>query len=289
MKVKEILQGGKRRLHAGGSPSSLLDAEVLLAHCLGVGRNSLYAHGERLLEPSEIGRYHQFLERRERGEPVAYITGTKEFWSLPFAVTKDVLIPRPATETVVETSLEILAESPVPGDMVLDLGTGSGAIAVALALERPDLTIVAIDRDERALVLARENARKNSVEERIFFVCADLFDPLGQKFAMIVSNPPYIDEATYDTLPSGVKDYEPRGALLAGPLGTEYHKILIEGALDRLVPGGWLVMEIGEDQRGAVERLFLDSGGFEDIHFRKDLAGMDRVAAGRKGQGLSCG
>ncbi len=280
MNVKEILREAKRRLRKSGSPSPDVDGEVLLGWCLGWERTALFSHPERRLDPVEMRNFHDALGRRERGEPVAYITGKKEFWSLSLVVTKDVLIPRPDTETVVEAALECMHGRK---GLVLDVGTGSGAIAIALAAEMPGNTVVAVDCNEEALRLASVNAQANGVAEKIFFICADLFPPGGKKFAMIVSNPPYIDEATFATLPAGVREFEPREALVAGPRGTEYHQRLIEGAPSRLEAEGWLVMEIGHGQRDDVERLFRESRHYDQIYCRKDLAGLDRVVAGRKG------
>lgn len=280
MNVKEILREAKRRLRESGSSSPDLDGEVLLGWCLGCERTALFSHPERRLDPVEMRNFHDALDRRERGEPVAYITGKKEFWSFSLVVTKDVLIPRPDTETVVEAALECMYGRK---GLVLDVGTGSGAIAIALAVEMPENRVVAVDYNEAALRLASFNAKTNGVAEKIFFICADLFPPPGKKFAMIVSNPPYIDEATFAMLPGTVREYEPKGALVAGPLGTEYHQRLIEGAVSRLEDEGWLVMEIGDGQRDEVERIFRESRQYDQICCRKDLAGLDRVVAGRKG------
>lgn len=285
MDVKNRLRKAERQLRESGSPSPRLDGEVLLGWCLGVGRISLYAHPERLLNDSEQERFSRALARRSSGEPVAYIVGTKEFWSLSLDVSDDVLIPRPDTEAVVEITLELMNRIPPPEGKILEIGTGSGAISIALARESPHRMIVATDASEKALVLARHNARKHGVEDRIFFLCGDLFGPLGEIFDIVCSNPPYIAEEAWRSLPRGVRDFEPREALVAGPEGTEFHKQLIEGAQPLLIDGGWLVMEIGDGQRGMVEELYLASGAYDQVHSRPDMTGQDRVMAGRKKAG----
>lgn len=283
MTITELLHEAGQRLRKEGSPSPSLDAEVLLARCLDVERIDLYARGDLAVEPYQRERYLDAVARRVRGEPVAYIVGKKEFWSLELAVTADTLIPRPDTETVVEEAIRLMKRDFPHGGSILDVGTGSGAIAVALASELEETTITASDISERALLLARENAIVTGTEGRIFFVCTDLFESLTEKFVMIVSNPPYIAEEVYRTLPSGVRCFEPEKALVAGPRGTEFHGRLIRGAPSRLCDGAWLVMEIGEGQWNEVESMFRDDPRWDCIHVVRDLAGNDRVAAARKG------
>ncbi len=282
MTITELLHEAGRRLRKEGSPSPSLDAEVLLARCLGVERIDLYARGDLAVDPDQRERYLDAVARRVRGEPVAYIVGKKEFWSLELAVTADTLIPRPDTETVVEEAIRLMKRDFPRGGSILDVGTGSGAIAVALASELEETTITASDISERALLLARENAIATGTAGRIFFVCTDLFESLTEKFVMIVSNPPYIAEDAYKTLPPGVRCFEPEKALIAGPRGTEFQGRLIEGAPSRLCDDGWLVMEIGDGQWNEVERMFRDDQRWDCIHVVRDLAGNDRVAAAQR-------
>jgi len=282
MNVKNALKKAERLLRESGSPSPRLDGEVLLGWCLSAGRISLYAHPERLLTEDEHERFNHALARRSAGEPVAYIVGTKEFWSLSLDVSKDVLIPRPDTEAVVEETLELMNRFSSSGGNVLEIGTGSGAISIALAREAPGRIIVATDTSEKALAVAVNNARKHGVENRIFFICGDLFGPLRKKFDIVCANPPYIAEDAWRSLPRGVRDFEPREALVAGPDGTEFHGQLIDKAQSLLTGGGWLVMEIGDGQRRNVEELFFGSGAYDSVRSRRDMTGKDRVMAGRK-------
>ncbi|MCK9230083.1 MAG: peptide chain release factor N(5)-glutamine methyltransferase [Syntrophales bacterium] len=285
MNVKSTLRNAEALLRESGSPSARLDGEVLLGWCLDVGRISLHAHSERFLTDDERERFGRALARRSKGEPVAYIVGEKEFWSLSMTVSNDVLIPRPDTETVVEETLELLNGIPPPEGKILEIGTGSGAIGIALAREAPGRIIVATDTSEAALALAINNARKHGVDDRIMFLCGDLFGPLEEKFDIVCSNPPYIADNAWQSLPRGVRDFEPREALVAGPEGTGFHKRLIDEAHLFLIDGGWLIMEIGDGQRRQVDELFEDSGLYDRIHSRRDMTGRDRVMAGRKKAG----
>lgn len=282
MNVKRVLQEAEQSLLESGSPSPRLDGEVILCSCLGVERISLYAHGDRVLTENELERFNRDLERRVEGEPVSYIVGGKEFWSLFLAVTKDVLIPRPETETLIEETLDIMSITSGLEVNILEIGTGSGAISIALCRERPDIFIAATDLSIKALYLARLNAFTHGVGDRIFFLCADLFEPLSGKFAIVLSNPPYITEDNWNSLPRGIRDFEPKRALVAGTRGTEFHSMLIQGAASVLVDGGWLIMEIGEGQRMEVEQLLTESNRYDQFRTRMDMAGKERVVAARK-------
>lgn len=275
MNCSQILEEATRRLDTGRGDTSGLDAQVLLAHCIGRDRQFLYAHPERELSGADEERFRSMVARRMEGEPVAYITGEKEFWSLTFEVTPDVLIPRPDTEILIEEVLKLFKrEAEV---RILEIGTGSGAISVALASELQRASITATDSSPESLAVAAGNARNNQVSERISFMCGDLFEPVRGPFDIIVSNPPYISEEEFALLAPEVRGYEPRSALVAGPDGTEIHRRLVQGARQLLADGGWLAMELGAGQRGAIEKMLYNSD-YCDIVFHRDYAGVERVA-----------
>ncbi|MGE5088101.1 MAG: peptide chain release factor N(5)-glutamine methyltransferase [Candidatus Levyibacteriota bacterium] len=258
-----------------------VDAQVLLAHALGRDRAWLIAHAGDALSREDADRFFALARRRREGEPVAYLTGWREFWGLRLAVDSSVLIPRPETETLVEIALARL-----PADRrlrVLDLGTGSGAVALAIARERPLAQVVAIDRSPAALAIARANARHLGIGN-VAFAQGDWYEGLPPAetggFDLVVSNPPYV--AAGDAhLRQGDLPFEPIGALAAGGDGLDALRPIIAGAPARLATGGWLAVEHGHDQSSAVQRLFADAG-FAEITSARDLAGIPRVVAGRR-------
>ena len=255
-----------------------LDARVLLQDVLGVGHAELIAHAERVLTTAEADRYLQLVVRRRGGEPIAYIVGWREFYGRRFGVDPSVLIPRPETELLVDLALERMGDEPRAA--VLDLGTGSGNIAVTIACERRDAGLAAIDTSAASLACARKNARLLGAE-RIEFLHGDWFAPVaGRRFDLIVSNPPYIaaDDAHLD---AGDLRFEPRSALAAGPDGLACIRTIVGEAHRFLTPGGWLLFEHGYDQGPACTAL-LGAAGFTDVWLAKDLAGQSRVSAGRK-------
>ena len=261
-----------------------LDAERLLLHVLGSGKNKawLMTHLEEELSAAEAARYSRLIERRSQGEPIQYITGETEFYGLPFRVTLDVLIPRPETEHLVEKVIELAAQFKNPH--IVDVGTGSGAIAVALAheLARAQLQaqVTAIDLSSQALKIAEENARRNGVYLR--FLQGDLLAPVaGERFEIIVSNPPYVPSEDRASLSIEVRDHEPALALFAGEDGLEVYRRLIPAAFDALTPGGFVALEIGFGQSSAIATLLIGSG-FEQIEFIPDLQGIPRVACARR-------
>ncbi len=272
-----VLGWTHQRFGERGLRTPRLDAELLLAHVLKSDRVRLYTHFDQPLAPSELAAYRELIKRRLAGEPVAYLVGKQEFWSLPFTVDPRVLVPRADTETLVQAVLAELSGKPSP--TVADIGTGSGAIAVAVAHERPDARIIAVDRSADALAVAQENAAANDVE--IEFREGDLLSPLATDgpYQAIASNPPYIPEGEYSTLPAEVRR-EPKGALLAGADGLEVIRRLIEGAPPLLAPGGALLLEVGMGQAPAVGEL-MRKRGFSTVETRKDLAGIERVVIGR--------
>lgn len=256
-------------------------AEMLLAHALGVGRVDLYVQYDRQLEVEELEVFKGFIQRRIQREPVAYIVGKKEFWSMDLKVTPDVLIPRPETETIVEAALTIIPVKPGQAPLrILDLGTGSGAIALAMASERPGQSFYAVDRSEKALAVAQDNARAHDLDKAITFSQGDWFDPVrdrGLYFDVIVSNPPYISSHEFEDLPPEITQHEPREALEGGSDGLEAIRLIIKQASDHMVSGGWLLFEIGHGQWAAVDELISGVKTYSDWAVIKDYSGHDRV------------
>lgn len=258
-----------------------LDAQVLLAHGLGRDRAWLAAHATETLQRAALERFFALARRRRDGEPVAYLTGRREFWGLDLAVTPAVLIPRPETETLVEAALARLpADRPL---RVLDLGTGSGAIALALANERPGAQVVGVDACAAALAVAAGNAAHLGLANARFLRSSWYADVprAAAPFDAIVSNPPYVADGD-PHLRSGDVRFEPAAALLGGPDGLAALRAIVAGAARWLRPGGWIVVEHGHDQAHAL-RVLLAGAGFEALASLRDLAGIPRVAAGRRG------
>jgi len=316
-------------LRAKGVENDRLDAELLLAEALGMSRVELYTNHERPLSTAEVDRFRDLLRRRAAREPVAYILGRREFWSLELAVDRRVLIPRPETETLVETAVractgrlapiagptryeadaelvdDAVAEAPVAdaaaaeprarskpvrkapllAERVLDIGTGSGAIAVALAVELPGLSIVATDESAATLEVAPRNAARHGVGERIDFRCGDLFAALegDEVFDVIVSNPPYVKDDELSAMAPEVRDWEPRGALFSGADGMRETARIIDGAARHLKADGWLILEVGTQADDV--RAQLNRGGWRDVRCFPDLAGHDRVVVARRPAG----
>lgn len=254
------------------------DAELLLLHASGITRTQLLTHPEMPLTPSQLEHYFLAVERRAQSEPMQYITGVQEFFGLPFRVTRAVLIPRPETEHLVEAALTLAGRSLKPL-RILDIGTGSGAIAVALAHALPEAEIVATDISPAALLVAQSNAERNEVASRISFLECDLLPADAALFDMICSNPPYI--ANTEVLEPQVSAFEPHTALFAGPTGLEVYERLIPRAALALHPGGSLILEIGYGQRSSIESLFAASD-WENPQFTPDLQGIPRVAIARR-------
>jgi release factor glutamine methyltransferase len=259
---------------------SLLEAQVLLAHVLNVSRTYLYTWPHHSLNPQEIERFLVFVERRQQGEPIAYLVEEKEFWSLTLKVTPAVLIPRPETECLVETALAHFPSHDFKS--VLELGTGSGAIALALAKERPAWEIWAVDRSLDALSIAEKNARNLSLTQ-IRFVVSDWFQffaDLSIQFDLIVGNPPYISPEAFPKYEADIR-WEPKAALLANEEGLADLKHIIQGATAFLAPNGWLMLEHGFDQASAVA-AFMQASDFANISTWSDLAGKPRVTVAQR-------
>jgi release factor glutamine methyltransferase len=274
-------QAAERLAHGPHAHRARLDAEMLLLAILRKNRAWLLAHPDEPVAADAVSRYAEWVERRSFGEPAQYILGEVEFYRMPFRVTRDVLIPRPETEHVVERALELVAGFSAP--RIADVGTGSGAIAVALAHEWPDARVTGTDVSAAALNIARENAQRNGVVERVRFLEGDLLEPVAEeRFDLVVSNPPYVAEGDRDSLAVEVRDYEPAQALFAGEDGLAVYRRLITAAHAALAVGGWIVLEIGYGQEASVHALLAEAG-FERIEFAADLQGIARVASGRRG------
>jgi release factor glutamine methyltransferase len=290
-----VSEGGNRRLRQtlaedaqtlshSGIDNARLDAEVLMGHVLGMTRGQLLASADFLLSEGHLRQYRELLRRRLEREPIAYLTGRREFWSLEFGVLPDVLIPRPETERLVEIALALARELPQIHSLpVLDIGTGSGAIAVSLAKELPSAVIWATDVSPAALEIARRNATCNGVAERVRFFQGDLFKAIGEsagRFALIVSNPPYIRSAEIDALEPEASRWEPRGALDGGADGLNFYRRIARQARDYLAPNGAVALEVGADMGKEVSRLFT-AGGYTGVAIFQDYAGRDRVVVAR--------
>jgi len=263
----------------GDRPQAVLEAKVLLFRAAAITEERYLAAPHKPCPLKAEAYFRRLVGRRLEGVPLAYLTGTKEFWSIPFRVTPSVLVPRPETEVLVE---KVLGLSTRESESILDVGTGSGCIAVALAKELPRAEIQAVDISERALGVARRNAALNKTKH-IQFRKSDLFSVFrgtGVRFDFIVSNPPYVSSAEWDGLPPEVRDFEPRRALLAGDSGLEMIERLVRRAGTFLRPGGYLIFEIGEGQRDKVLGLF--GRRWTEIETAWDLAGKPRVITARR-------
>lgn len=267
-------------LTARGAESPRLDAEVLLAHVRGCPRIALYTAFDTPVAEAERGRFRELVKRRGAGEPVAYLVGSREFFSLPFAVDKAVLVPRPETEGLVVRVLDLCRAAATP--RIVDVGTGSGAIVVTLAKHLPRATFAATDVSAAALEVARANAVRHGVADRITFFHGDLLADAAGPWDVIVSNPPYVREDEFSALPRDVRDHEPRGALVSGPTGVEVVERLAAAATAALVPGGWLVVEIGPAVVAAAEAAIAACPALEPAATLKDLAGLPRIVQARR-------
>lgn len=273
MRLGELFQQARRSL---GTASPALDAELLLCGAFGLSREQFWRERDRpLVNPAKRRRLHRWLARRRAGEPVAYILGRREFFGLDFLVDRRVLIPRPETELLVEEALRLLA----PGARVLDIGAGSGNITVALA--RHGARVTAVENSAPARRVLRRNLARHRVAARVRVSPADLFPSRSGRFDMIVSNPPYVSAAEWRQLEAGVRDFEPRAALVAGERGIEVLGRIVAAAPERLNPGGWLLLEIGCRQKRPLEAM-LRRAGFSHIACRRDLAGRWRLAVARR-------
>ncbi|EPJ49776.1 MAG: N5-glutamine S-adenosyl-L-methionine-dependent methyltransferase [Osedax symbiont Rs2] len=271
--ISQVLQ--RSRLLIGKSTSPELDVQLLLAEVLSQSSSYLYTWPERHLSAKQLEEFSDLLRRRIEGEPVAYLLGYQDFWSLRLQVSEDTLIPRPDTELLVEQALSLLADGHC---RVADLGTGTGAVALSLASERPHWEIWACDYVVAAAQLAETNRAQHRLEN-VQVVTGSWFEPLQGKFQLIVSNPPYI-EAEDEHLNAGDLRFEPRSALVSGFDGLLDIKYIISNASQYLQPNGWLLLEHGYNQGQAVQKLFVDNG-FKQVHTEQDLGANDRVTMGQ--------
>ena len=281
--VKRALTAETARLRAT-SPTPRLDVEILLAHVLSTTRERLYAIPERQLTADERARLRALVGRRAQSEPVAYLTGHKAFRDIELQLNEATLIPRPETETLVEVALEKLKEVKGHTLSVLDIGTGSGAVALAIAHEHPTVHVVGTDVQFRALEMARLNAGRLGLSARVEFLVSDLFDdvPPGALFDVIVCNPPYIADGDLADTPPDVHRFEPHVALLGGEAGMDFYHRLVPAAPPFLRTGGWLALEIAEDKASEVRAVFEECHRYAPIEVRNDLGGGPRVVAGRE-------
>ena len=299
--VRALLKFGITQLREAQVPSFTLAAELLLLHVFGHDRTWLYAHPEEVVSDENVQRFFALIARRAVGQPTQHLTGKQEFWGIEFEVTPDVLIPRPETEHVIEVALDRLAVRELragrrqtttgEGFWIADVGTGSGCIAIALAKELPRANFCATDISQKALVVARRNAARHSVADRISFIEGNLLEPLTVSplatrhspllFDAILSNPPYVGRREAATLPREVREHEPEVALYGGEEGHELYAALIAQAAQHLQPDGILVLEMGHNSLPAVRPL-LDAAPWTNVGVTNDLAGIPRVLAAEK-------
>jgi release factor glutamine methyltransferase len=277
--ISRVLRWAAEDFAKRRSSSPRLDAEVLLAHALRTDRVRLVIESDRELEPAELGLYRSLIERRRRGEPVAYILGRREFFGLDFVVDRRALVPRPDTEALVEVALERTRSRSQYG-RALDLCTGSGCVAVAFAKARPTWRVTATDISTDAVALAWENARRVGVASCLAVLAGDLFTPVANEhFELVLANPPYIPSADIAALDVDVREFEPRRALDGGSDGLDLVRAVVSAAPRHLVPGGVLAVEVGFDQAPRARSLF-EAAGFTFIESRRDYGGHERVVSG---------
>lgn len=288
MTLFEVLKGSADVLKDHRVENPRLNAELLLAQCLGFSRETLYANLRREIQTEEKKALDELLRRRMAGEPLQYLLGHQEFWSVDLKVDPRVLIPRPETEVLVDQALSILATPSGRVPRVLDIGTGSGAIVIALTNEFEEIFAVATDISQEALQVAKDNARKVGVGQRIRFVRGDLLHPFRPLtdgvFDLILSNPPYICRSDIEELTREVKDHEPRLALDGGEDGLDFYRRMSRQVPSYLRKGGWLLVEIGQGQGTEISTLFEQSGCFSAPELVRDLSGIERVIKVQKAE-----
>lgn len=277
--VLKMLEWTTGWLTEQGIDSARLDAECMLAHVLGIQRIHLYVQFDRPLDDDELAAFKALIKRRAAGEPVAYLTGTRGFWTIDLKCDSRALIPRPETEIVVEEALELL--DPDAEARILDVGTGTGVIGLTLANERPGCRVTLTELSSGALALAHENTEALELTERVELSEGDLFENVDGTFDLIVSNPPYVGTSERDDVDDAVHAFEPHEALYAGEDGLDVIRRLIESAPDHLEPEGWLIFEHGYRQGDAIAQL-LEAAGYREIRIRKDYARHDRVAVAKR-------
>ena len=284
--IQKLLNWVTEYLGTKGIESERLSSELLLSHVLGLKRIELYTQFDKQVPQEQLDLLHGMIKRAGLHEPVAYLTGGTEFYSLELDITADCLIPRPETELLVQRAIEFLrTRSGV--QYICDLCTGSGCIAVAIAKNCPEVRVTATDISAAALEVAARNVEKHRLKEQIRLLCGDLFEPIIQQldvnqFDLIVCNPPYVSTAEYAKLDKNVKDYEPASALLAGADGMDVYRSIIKKVDEFLKPGAALMLEIGYAQGPAVRELLEQPGAFAEIKIEKDLHDNDRIVIARK-------
>lgn len=274
--IREVLKETTEAFHRAGLEPAHLDASILLSHLLAVDRTFLIAHPEHELNDEQLADLERLAARRASREPLQYIVGFQEFFKLRFEVSPGVLIPRPETELIVEAALEVAAQQ--PSVSILDVGTGSGCLAVSLLHEQRRASAVATDISESALRLAARNSQRHQVSDRLTLVQADGLSALAReaRFSMIVSNPPYVSAVDFEALPPEVREHEPVTALVSGADGLDHIRWLLRDAPPIIQEGGYLIFEIGFGQQGAVEKI-IDRAGWRLLEIRKDLQGIPRT------------
>jgi release factor glutamine methyltransferase len=281
--ISSFLNWSKSQLAEAGVPSPRLDSEIILAHTLNISRTNLWTQNQRMLSESEVKDVKKYMERRLNREPISQIVGHQEFWSFDFIVDQNVLAPRPETELLIETALNSISS---PTVKILDLGTGSGAIAVTMAKEISECKVSALDIDPKALSIAKENAVRHGVADQIEFICADLKkSDWSGCFSLILSNPPYIKSVDIQKIMPEVRNYEPRKALDGGVTGLDFYQVIIPMAIDRLEENGFLILEIGHDQVDEVTALLDNFSCYKNIQVIQDYSGYDRIVKAQKTNG----
>ncbi|MFA4904001.1 MAG: HemK/PrmC family methyltransferase [Desulfobaccales bacterium] len=318
--ILELLRWTTEYFRAKGVSEPRASAEVLLAHTLGISRLDLYLRYDQPLNAAELARFKALVVRRRQGEPVAYLTGHREFWSLDFQVTPAVLIPRPETETLVAAAVEVAKDNvgaglkPAPtgepeqsleergqeqkpprletdtkneSSWGLEIGVGSGAVVVALAKELPEINWIGVDISAAALAVAWDNARRHGVLDRVHLFKSDLLSAFKPQpsFDVLVANLPYVPQPEWEQLPRDIKDFEPRQALLAGKDGLDLIRPLVRQAHQYIKAGGWMLLEVGDRQAEKVEGLIQQSGAYDRVESIKDFSGIERVVRARRRDG----
>ena len=278
LKIKEIFLKYKNILKEKNFETYSLDIEVLLMEVTGFSKIKLYTNTEYCLKKEEFEKFEYFFKRRLKNEPIAYIIGKCEFMGLEFNLNSDTLIPRPDTEILVEKAIDIIKNKNLK--KCLDIGTGSGAIAISIAKYCNEILMTAIDINENAILKATENAQKNGVLNKINFLKSNLFEKINEKYDIIVSNPPYIKTNLIEQLEENVKKYEPRRALDGGQSGLIFYEKITKNCKDFLNENAYIIYEIGHDQAEEVKKIMLENN-FINIEILKDLAGLDRVILGK--------
>ena len=280
--IGRLINWTKQYLTENGSESARLDTEVLLSEVLGCERIMLYTRFEEDPGDAIRSRFRELVKQRAAGCPVAYLVGHKEFFSLKFNVTRDTLIPRPDTEEAIQVILDLVKNGQVVPQRILDIGTGSGILAITLAKELPEAQFVATDLSGKALEVAMSNSQLHDVSNRIKFRQGDLLEPVrDEQYDLIVSNPPYVSDAEFEQCSRDVKEYEPHSALVSGPTGMEIYQRLVPTVADSLMPNGWLVLETSPMLAESL-CILLSQNDFENVQIQPDFAGNPRIVYGQR-------